>query len=314
MFSKVAFFAVLLVSAAHAAPSGKVIAINVLHMFNGDVMAEDIFAPDAVWEDNVNSPGNPVKGVAAIQAMVGGYKLMLNDIHFDVEKTIAGPISEAGTFVASWWGTGTHTGTLMGLEPLGTGKQEYEGVNRYTVNAAGLVTKVQVMHGDLLLEKTGHLNKMVVDTKALAAAWIGFWNSEDGMDDVIQNIVSADFKFIDRINLAGSMPNAAVEGVAGLKALRGMYLTAFPDMKFSKVDATPLSGDKFIIAWTFTGTHDGPMGAVPATGVHIPEHDGANICTVKAGVMTSCSVQHSAFLLNVLGVLGGGGGAAKEEL
>ena len=40
------------------------------------------------------------------------------------------------------------------------------------------------------------------------------------------------------------------------------------------------TGNKFFACWTFSGTHKGPMGPIPATGKVIKAHEGCNTMTV----------------------------------
>jgi len=295
-----------------SASESKAIMTAILNMFHGIGNAEAIFAPGAIWIDEVNAPGVKTEGPAAIKAVASMYRTMMSDIHFKHEGMVASPIKD-GQFLASWEGTGTHTGEVNGLAPLGTGQHTYRGVNKVWVNSKGMVTKVQVMHGDFLLEKIGHLNKMMVDTDAITKVFMGWWNYEN---DLLKDLVSADVAFVDNINQAGKFttttPDSAVHGIEGMTALREMYKVAFPDMKFTNNYATPLDGNKFFACWTFSGTHKGPMGPIPATGKVIKAHEGCNTMTVRAGTITHIRVNHASTTLHELGLLPTAGG--KQEL
>lgn len=52
---------------------------------------------------------------------------------------------------------------------------------------------------------------------------------------------------------------------AGTKEMVGGYVTAFPDMEFTVLNMMT-DGDRLSVMWTVAGTHNGPMGDVPATG------------------------------------------------
>ena len=57
----------------------------------------------------------------------------------------------------------------------------------------------------------------------------------------------------------------------GLDQLREMiqgYLTAFPDLHMS-VEQRVVEGNLISTRWTVTGTHDGPLGEIEATGKKI---------------------------------------------
>jgi len=57
----------------------------------------------------------------------------------------------------------------------------------------------------------------------------------------------------------------AIRGPEAWKQFLGVFLTAFPDLKFVMEDQV-VQGDKVAHRWTSTGTHTGPLGPVPATG------------------------------------------------
>jgi len=57
----------------------------------------------------------------------------------------------------------------------------------------------------------------------------------------------------------------AIRGPEAWKQFLGVFLTAFPDLKFVMEDQV-VQGDKVAHRWTATGTHTGPLGPVPATG------------------------------------------------
>jgi len=57
----------------------------------------------------------------------------------------------------------------------------------------------------------------------------------------------------------------AIRGPEAWKQFLGVFLTAFPDLKFVMEDQV-VQGDKVAHRWTSTGTHTGPLGPVPPTG------------------------------------------------
>lgn len=54
----------------------------------------------------------------------------------------------------------------------------------------------------------------------------------------------------------------------GLKAVVGMYLGAFPDLKVTS-DFMVAEGDKVVTRWTATGTQTGELLGIPPTGKQI---------------------------------------------
>ena len=56
-----------------------------------------------------------------------------------------------------------------------------------------------------------------------------------------------------------------LRGVGAFKELVGGMLAAFPDLRFTVEDQL-VQGDRATFRWRATGTHSGPLGAVPPTG------------------------------------------------
>lgn len=54
-------------------------------------------------------------------------------------------------------------------------------------------------------------------------------------------------------------------GPEGIKALFGIYRSAFPDLTFT-VDDQIAEGDLVVTRWTARGTHQGELMGIPATG------------------------------------------------
>jgi len=60
-------------------------------------------------------------------------------------------------------------------------------------------------------------------------------------------------------------PDGDLQGVDGALILYGAYATAFPDFNLSTDDIIA-EGDKVVVRYTFTGTHEGPLAGIPASG------------------------------------------------
>jgi steroid delta-isomerase-like uncharacterized protein len=60
-------------------------------------------------------------------------------------------------------------------------------------------------------------------------------------------------------------PNAGIHGPEGFKRSAAMYRAAFPDLRIT-VDDQIAEGDKVVTRWTATGTHDGDLPGLPASG------------------------------------------------
>lgn len=62
-----------------------------------------------------------------------------------------------------------------------------------------------------------------------------------------------------------------IRGIAGIKEMVSGYTTAFPDMEMT-VEHLLAEGDTVACHWKVIGTHDGPLGDIPATGKKIDIH------------------------------------------
>jgi steroid delta-isomerase-like uncharacterized protein len=60
-------------------------------------------------------------------------------------------------------------------------------------------------------------------------------------------------------------PGQEVRGLEGLRGVIGAYRTAFPDLKMT-VDDLVVAGAKAVVSFTLTGTHEGDLMGIPATG------------------------------------------------
>jgi steroid delta-isomerase-like uncharacterized protein len=80
-------------------------------------------------------------------------------------------------------------------------------------------------------------------------------NSQDY--DALPNLVASDYVY--------RAPGEELQGVEGLQGLLSAYHQGFPDLKLIIQDMFG-DGDRVATAFTFTGTHDGELMGVPATG------------------------------------------------
>jgi len=60
-------------------------------------------------------------------------------------------------------------------------------------------------------------------------------------------------------------PDGVLQGLEGASLLYEAYATAFPDFRLG-VDDTLADGNRVAVRYTFTGTHNGSLAAVPASG------------------------------------------------
>lgn len=94
--------------------------------------------------------------------------------------------------------------------------------------------------------------------KATARRFFDAWNDRDL--DVFDEIIDP-----DSINHDPQNPFADAHGPEGIRQLVRMYLAGFSDQRFL-VNEQIAEGDFVTTRWTATGTNDGEMMGMPATG------------------------------------------------
>lgn len=98
---------------------------------------------------------------------------------------------------------------------------------------------------------------MSEDNKAAARRFLECFSSGDldGLDE----IMAEDYVDHDPYNPHGQ------EGLEGVKKLISMYREGFPDLTF-EIEDVLAEGDKVVVRWTGTGTHQGEVMGVPGSG------------------------------------------------
>lgn len=99
---------------------------------------------------------------------------------------------------------------------------------------------------------------MSEQNKAAAKRVVDAWNTRDL--EVFDEVIAADYIDHDPQN-----PFSDTHGPESLKQLARMYLTAFPDQRFL-INEQIAEGDFVTTRWTGTGTNDGEMMGMHATG------------------------------------------------
>jgi steroid delta-isomerase-like uncharacterized protein len=74
---------------------------------------DEVVAPDAVDHDPYNPHAN--EGLEGAKKTIAMYREAFPDIHFEIAEQLA----DGDKVATRWEGTGTHEGTLMGIEPTG---------------------------------------------------------------------------------------------------------------------------------------------------------------------------------------------------
>ncbi len=104
----------------------------------------------------------------------------------------------------------------------------------------------------------------------------------------------------DHVNHDPTAPEVP-PGPEGVKELIGMYRSAFPDIRFETGEMI-CEGETVAHRWTFTGTHEGEMMGVEATGRKV-EVAGAEMNRVENGTISaSWTVSDALGLMRQLGL------------
>jgi steroid delta-isomerase-like uncharacterized protein len=102
---------------------------------------------------------------------------------------------------------------------------------------------------------------MSEQNKATAKRFYDAWTNGDL--DAYDEILSADYQDHDTQN-----PFAETPGPDAAKRTAEMYRAAFSDSQFA-IEAQFADGDFVVTRWTATGTNDGELMGMPATGKHV---------------------------------------------
>lgn len=84
-------------------------------------------------------------------------------------------------------------------------------------------------------------------------------------------------------------PDAELHGVEGAGQLFTAYSTAFPDFQMT-IDDLIAEGDCAALRYTFSGTHTGPLGPVPASGKRVTTH-GISLMRLSGGKVAEARME-----------------------
>jgi steroid delta-isomerase-like uncharacterized protein len=91
------------------------------------------------------------------------------------------------------------------------------------------------------------------------------------VEEVINN---GDYSILGELihpNYVYRSPDQELHGPDALKGLFTAYRTAFPDLH-TEIDDLVIAGDKAVICITLTGTHEGELMGIAATGKQVKVH------------------------------------------
>lgn len=77
--------------------------------------------------------------------------------------------------------------------------------------------------------------------------------------ELIPELIASEY-----VNHDPNVPEGVWAGLEGAQGLVSTYRSAFPDLKFT-ITHQIAEGDLVMTRWSATGTHQGPLGTLPAT-------------------------------------------------
>jgi steroid delta-isomerase-like uncharacterized protein len=232
---------------------------------------DDIYTPGYVF----HVAGQPdIQGPDGVRQFVTMYHSAFPDLNYNIEDQIA----EGDIVVSRWTCTGTHQGEFMGIPP--TGKQGIAGgmIMRHIVDgksveewsvwdALGMMEQLGVVPPTRQDYTWGAPSQVIGDagepvTNTALVLYVNekFWNEK--YVNVLEETHSPDSIAHNPIIPVNPLPFYVYKQVALL------HIAAFPDIKVT-TEHIIAEGDKVVIHWTATGTHQGELMGIPASGRQI---------------------------------------------
>ncbi|MCB0212682.1 MAG: ester cyclase [Anaerolineae bacterium] len=136
---------------------------------------------------------------------------------------------------------------------------------------------------------------MTADNKAVAMRWQDMFRSSQEDLSKLDEFLAADF-------ISHSAPPGLDPGIEGVKQMISIFQNAFPDMK-GAVEDVVAEGDKVVVRFSGTATHQGEFFGIPPTGKSI-KSTGINIFRIEAGkIIEHWNNADDLGLLQQLGVI-----------
>ena len=282
---------------------------------NQDLAAtEEIFTRDHRYHDP-STPGIGV-GPAGYQQLVQLYASAAPDIHF----TINDLATSVNRVAVRWRAAGTHDGEFNGIAPTG---------NPLAVLAMGIYR----FEGDRIAEtwvdfdalgflaQLGALpaiapNPVVEPLPAIASSWVSttqalvgcgmpvemighqlydlVWN--ENSPDLLGEYVTPDYRYFDPA-IAPLPP-----GPEGYGAFISAMRIAIPDLHIEIADSVA-DGDTVVLRWTGSGTQQGDLLGVPATGRNVSYEAMSFLTFDGSKIAVNWTVSDELGLLIQLGVI-----------
>jgi steroid delta-isomerase-like uncharacterized protein len=115
------------------------------------------------------------------------------------------------------------------------------------------------------------------ETQKMVDELFGAWNAHD-----LERVSILYAPHYLGMDVSQSKPH---EGREGIKETISAYLHAFPDFHIQPEEIIE-QGNRLVVVWNATGTHEGKLMNIPATGVHITVR-GVTILTTEDNLVTN---------------------------
>jgi len=262
-------------------------------------VVDEFVAPEYVYHEPALGE---LHGPEGLKGAVAVYRAGYPDMSFTINEMVA----EGDLVAMRWSAAGTHTGELMGIPATGL-ETTTVGVNIARFNATGKVVEEWSSWDTLGLMQqlgvaqpprpgpefyvwdapsdiTGDPGTPAENKLLVLRVKTQFWNGKDvaGLDETHHpNAIGHDPSF-------PGPPSYDAYKQASL-----MYAVAFPDFHVS-IDALIAEGDKVVSRWTATGTQQGELIGIPASGKAV-EFKGITIYRVADGKVAETWWAYDAF-------------------
>lgn len=234
-------------------------------------VVDEVVAPGYVYHEPVLGD---IPGLEGLKQTIMSYRTAYPDMQFTIDEMIA----EGDLVAMRWSAAGTQQGELMGIPATGLATTSV-GINMARFDAdgkiveewsswdvMGLMQQLGVVAPprpgpefylwDAASDVAGDPGTPAENKLLVLRVKSQFWNGKDiaGLDET------------HHASAFGNNP--AITGPATYEAYREaclMYQTVFPDLH-QTTDAIFAEGDKVVIRWTSTGTQQGDLMGIPASG------------------------------------------------
>ncbi len=231
-----------------------------------------------------------IPGPEGLKQTILGYRMAYPDLQFTSEEMIA----EGDLVAMRWTARGTQQGELMGIPATGLATTTV-GINIARFDAAGMMVE-QWSNWDVL----GLMQQFGVVQPARPGPESYLWDADADISgaagDPEENkllVLRVKKQFWTDRDIAGLNETHHPDAIGHDNSIAGErtyesykqacigFLTVFPDLGFT-VHSIFAEGDKVVVRWTSTGTQQGELMGIPASGKQV-EYTGITIYRLADG-------------------------------